>query len=378
VAEREDRDGKTEQPTARRLERARDEGTVVRAHGAAAAGVVMAGAIALSWGGALFLNRLELSLRLGLSADPAAVRDRARLLAAAGPIVAPGLKAILALAVVLIAAALFANLAVGGWIFSAQPLVPDPSRISPIAGLRRLLSRDAGAEMLKALVKFVAIAAIAAWLIRSWAPAFVLLAAESWPHALQHAAVLWTWMFLSLAAGLAGISVLEIPYELWSHRNRLKMTRQELRDELRDLEGSPQTKRRIKTLRLRFARMRMMAEVPRADVVVVNPEHYAAALRYREGEMRAPRLVAKGTGLVALRIREIARDHGVPIIEAARLARAICRFVELEDEIPTSLYPPVAEVLAYVYRLRLARETGAPPPPLPQDGRFEAPGEFAV
>jgi flagellar biosynthetic protein FlhB len=153
------------------------------------------------------------------------------------------------------------------------------------------------------------------------------------------------------------------------------MTRQEIRDEMRELDGSPQTKRRIRLLRRRSARMRMASEVAKADVVVTNPEHYAAALNYREGKMRAPHLVAKGTGLVALRIREIAAEHGVPVLEAPPLARAICRFVELDDEIPTALYPAVAEVLAYVYRMRIARDAGKPAPP-PQHQRFEPPPEF--
>jgi len=156
------------------------------------------------------------------------------------------------------------------------------------------------------------------------------------------------------------------------------MTRQDVKDEMRELDGSPQTKRRIRALRRRLARMRMVMEIPKADVIVTNPEHYAAALSYREGRMRAPRLVAKGTGLVALRIREIAAEHGVPLIEAPPLARAICRFVDLDDEIPPGLYPAVAEVLAYVYRLRLARQGRRAPPPMPQDGRFEPPPEFAA
>jgi flagellar biosynthesis protein FlhB len=188
---------------------------------------------------------------------------------------------------------------------------------------------------------------------------------------------LWDRLFLVLAAALASIAALEVPYQVWEYRDRLKMTRQEVKDELRELDGSPQTKRRIKLLRRRLARMRMAAEVPKADVIVTNPEHYAAALQYREG-MRAPRLVAKGTGLVAQRIREIATEHRVPVIEAPPLARAICRFVELEDEIPAGLYPPVAEVLAYVYRLRAAGASGRPLPPVPPDRRFEPPAEFAV
>jgi flagellar biosynthetic protein FlhB len=154
------------------------------------------------------------------------------------------------------------------------------------------------------------------------------------------------------------------------------MSRQEMKDEHRDQEGSPQTKRRIRGLRLKLARARMMSEVPKADVVVVNPEHFAAALSYREDRMRAPRLVAKGAGLIALRIRAVAEEHDVAVVEAPPLARSINRFVELGDEIPVGLYRAVAEILAYVYRLRVARGGGEPAPPLPQDGRFEPPAEF--
>jgi flagellar biosynthetic protein FlhB len=198
-------------------------------------------------------------------------------------------------------------------------------------------------------------------------------AVEAWPPAVSHAAMLLGRIFLVLSASLAVIAALEVPYQVWAYRKRLKMTRQEVRDELRELDGSPQTKRRIRLLRRRLARMRMAAEVPKADVVVTNPEHYAAALQYQEGKMRAPRLVAKGTGLVAQRIREIATEHHVPIVEAAPLARAICRYVDLEDEIPAGLYPPVAEVLAYVYRLRAAGTSARP-----LDRRFEPPPEFAA
>jgi flagellar biosynthetic protein FlhB len=155
------------------------------------------------------------------------------------------------------------------------------------------------------------------------------------------------------------------------------MTRQEVKDELRELDGSPQTKRRIALLRRRRARLRMAAEAAKADVVVTNPEHYAAALQYRQDRMRAPRLVAKGTGLVALRIREIAIENDIAVIAAPPLARAICRHVELEDEIPAGLYAPVAEILAYVYRLRAAEAAGQPPPQ-PHSHRFEPPAEFAA
>jgi len=256
------------------------------------------------------------------------------------------------------------------------PIMPDFTRIDPLKGFGRLFSRNALVEVIKALVKFLVIGVIAGWLMKTWLDDFLHVAAETWPYAPRHVAVLATEAFLILGAALAVVTGLEVPYQLWQHRDQLKMSRQELKDENKDQEGSPQTKRRIRALRLKVARARMMAEVPKADVVVVNPEHFAAALSYREDRMRAPRLVAKGTGLIALRIRAVAEEHNVPVIEAPPLARSINRFVDLGDEIPAGLYRAVAEVLAYVYRLRAARDNGAPLPPLPADGRFEPPSDL--
>jgi flagellar biosynthesis protein FlhB len=378
MAEGEDRETRTEDPTPRRLEKAREEGRVVRSHAVSAAAVLVAGAVALSLGSAGIVERLELSLRLGLSFDPQALRDPAHFLAVARAVAGPGLAIAVSFVLLMAAIGFVADILVGGWVFSTQPLLPDASRISPVAGFARLFSRTALAEIVKALLRLAVVGAIGYWLIRAWAGQFIGLAADAWPRALGDAGYLWGRLFAALAIALAALAALEVPYQIWAHRDGLRMSRQELRDETRELDGSPQTKRRIRMLRRRLARLRMMAEVAKADVVIVNPQHYAAALSYRAGAMRAPRLVAKGAGLIALRIREVAGENGVPLVEAPPLARAICRYVELEDEIPPGLYPPVAEVLAYVYRLRAARETGRPAPPPPQDRRFDPPAEFAA
>jgi len=371
-------ESKTEQPTARRLEKAREEGSVVRAHGVPGAAILVTGAIVLSLGGAKLVELFELSLRGGLSFEPERVPDPARLFAAASRVVEPGFEILAPFLILMAVVGLVADILVGGWTFSARPLGPDVSRIDPLKGFGRLFSRSALFEIAKAFAKFAVVGAIAVWIIDGWAVGFLHLAAETWPHAADHAALLWTRIFFFLAASMVGVVVLELPYQVWAHRDRLKMTRQDVKDEMREFDGSPQTKRRIKALRRRLARMRMATEVPKADVVVTNPEHYAAALSYHAGRMRAPRLVAKGSGLIALRIREIAAEAGIPVIEAPPLARAICRFVDLDDEIPIGLYAAVAEVLAYVYRLRVARDAGRPPPTMPQDGRFEPPSEFAT
>lgn len=367
---------KTEQPTQRRLVKAREEGSVARAQGLSGAAIMVTAAAFLALGGGSIVTAMERSLRAGLRLDAETMRDPSRLLIAVWNVMAPSFGAVAILILLLLVIGVLANLAVGGWVFSAKLLMPDPSRINPIAGLRRLFSHEGLAEMVKAVAKIVVIGAVTYVVLSRSIPSSVNLARESLSGAFLSVAGQTTSRLLYFAAALAFVVALEVPYQLWSHRGRLRMTRQELRDEMRELEVSVHTRRRLRALRRRFARARMMTEVPRADVVITNPDHFAAALRYQEGVTRAPRLVAKGAGPIALRIREIATEHKVPIVEAPPLARAIYRFVDLEDEIPVGLYQAVAEVLAYVYRLRLARDTGRPEPPLPRDRRFDPPEEF--
>lgn len=369
-------ENRTEQATPRRLQKAREEGSIVRAHAIAGAAVLVAGASLLLIGGAKLIALLESSLRIGLALQPDAMRDTARMFTVAAEVARPGLMVLAPFLLLLAGVGLVGDLAIGGWIISTKPITPDFTRIDPLKGFGRLFSRAALAEIVKALVKFVVIGGIAAWLIKAWLFDFLHIAAENWPYAPQHVASLSLEVFLILAASLAGVTLFEVPYQLWQHRDQLKMSLQELKDEHREQEGSPQTKRRIRGLRMKLARARMMSEVPKADVVVVNPEHFAAALSYQAERMRAPRLIAKGTGLIALRIRTVAEEHGVPVVEAPPLARSVNRFVELGDEIPMGLYRAVAEVLAYVYRLKAARDGGRPEPPLPQDGRFDPPEEL--
>ncbi|HVC53093.1 MAG TPA: flagellar biosynthesis protein FlhB [Stellaceae bacterium] len=369
-------EGRTEQATPRRLEKAREEGQIIRAHSVAGAAVLVAGAFVLLIGGSKLVALLETSLRSGLSLAPEPMREPSRLLEAAGDVLRPGFAALAPFLLLMAAVAFVTDLAIGGWIFTPQPLMPKADRINPISGFGRLFSSDAAAEIVKALVKTAVIGAVAYWLVRARLDRFLHVAAETWPFALQQVAALIANILLVLAVALALVTALEVPYQIWSFRRRLRMSHQDIKDEHRETDGNPQTRRRIRSLRLKLARARMMTEVPKADVVVTNPQHYAAALSYDENRMRAPRLVAKGTGLVALRIRELAAEHGVPIIEAPPLTRAICRYVELGSEIPTGLYGAVAEVLAYVYRLRAARTAGRPSPTAPQDGRFEPPAEF--
>jgi len=191
------------------------------------------------------------------------------------------------------------------------------------------------------------------------------LSAEPVANAIGHSASMASYSLLILCMGLAIIAAVDVPYQLYQYSKELKMTREEVREEYKESEGSPETRGRIREAQRALARGRMMQEVPTADVVVTNPTHYAVALRYDEKKNRAPIVVAKGVELVALKIREIAAEHGVPVIEAPPLARALHKSVELNREVPAALYITVAQVLTYVYQLKSARERGAQPPQAP-------------
>ena len=355
----------TEQVTAKRREQARRAGQVPRSRELNATVLLLVSAVALKlvgpWSGGLLREGLAGALAL----PRAQALDESRLLAAlahgagqAGLACAP----FWALAVL---AAIGAPLALGGFNFTLQPLAPDLARLSPVAGFGRMFSLRGVVEFLKAFLKFLLIAAIAAALLWHAAPQIIALGLQAPEISLAAAAGFIGDSFLCLAGAVALIAAADVPWQLWQHQRRLRMTRTELREEMRESEGSPETKGRIRSIQRELARRRMMAEVPKADVVVVNPTHYAVALRYLESRMRAPMVIAKGRDLIAARIREVASEHRVPIFEAPPLARALYRHVEIGTEIPASLYIAVAQVLTYLAQLRQAARLGGPPPQPP-------------
>jgi flagellar biosynthetic protein FlhB len=262
-------------------------------------------------------------------------------------------------------AALLAPLALGGWNLSFEALAPDFSRLSPVDGLQRIFSLRSLVELAKAFAKFVVVATVAVMFLWKNSGELMTLGAEPMRVAIAHAATLSGSALLALAAALALIAAADVPWQVWQHNQRMRMSRQELRDEHKESEGAPEIKGRLRRAQQELAKRRMMQEVPKADVVVVNPTHFAVALRYDEKRMRAPIVVAKGADEVAQRIREVASEHRVPLFEAPPLARALFRNVRIGGEIPTALYAAVAQVLTYVYQLRTARRDGSPLPQRP-------------
>jgi flagellar biosynthetic protein FlhB len=203
--------------------------------------------------------------------------------------------------------------------------------------------------------------------IVSHSSALLGLQAESTSAALQHAVHLVGTSCAAIVASLVLISAIDVPWQLWSYHRKHRMSKEEVRQENKESEGDPHVKAAIRRQQQAMARRRMMAEVPKADVVVTNPTHYAVALQYQDGTMRAPRVVAKGTELVAQRIRELAREHGVPLLEAPPLTRALYRHCDLGREIPAALYTAVAEVLAWAFQLNRWQTAGGVQPRTPRD-----------
>jgi flagellar biosynthetic protein FlhB len=356
---------RTEQPTSKRLEEARKKGQVPRSIELNAASVMLLGGGALYFMGGHVGEALYQIMRSGLTLSRADMLDERHAIAIFGNEV---VHAFLACAPVLgltLVAALLAPIAIGGWNLSFEALAPDFTKLNPASGLQRMFSARSLVELTKALAKFLFIALIAACLLWSNAGELMGLGAEPVNAALLHAGRLAGHAFLILAGTMGLIAAVDVPYQLWQHNQKLKMTREEIKEEMKESDGSPEMKGHIRRAQNELARRRMMQEVPKADVIVTNPTHFAVALRYDEKRMRAPIVVAKGADLIAARIREIATENNVPIFEAPPLARALHRNVEIGGEIPSNLYVAVAQVLTYIYQLKNARRYGAvmPQPP---------------
>ncbi len=354
---------RTESASPRRLEQAREEGQLARSQELTTFALLMAGGGGLWWLGGRFFGEMRGLLRHGLQIDAAAVSDPAQMTTRLYDLAVNGLFAMAPLLGVLLVVALCAPQLLSGWNFSVNALRCDWQRLDPVAGLGRVVSWRGAAELIKALVKSALITAVAAavmWHYREPLQQLTLLAPEA---AITGTARIAGMSFLLIAGALAVVAAIDVPFQLWRHADDLKMSRQELRQEHKESEGDPQIKAAIRNQQRAMARRRMMADVPKASVIVTNPTHYAVALSYEDSTMRAPRVVAKGADLVAARIRELGEEHRVPVLESPALARAIYHHTEIGAEIPETLYTAVAQILAYVFQLRRHREFGDVTPP---------------
>ena len=365
---------KTESATPRRLDKAREEGQVARSRELASFALLSAGFFG-AWGlSGSIATHLQDMLRGAFTFNHAMLLDTNRMLIGAGNAGHEGLMAVLPILALTGVAALVAPMAMGGWLLSPKVFQFKPERLDPIAGIGRIFSLNGLIQLGMSIAKVLVVAVIGVTAVMHRKAEILALAAEPLREALGHGLKLVGACTATTVAGMFVIAALDVPYQLWQYHKKLRMTKEEVKREHRENEGDPHVKGKIRQQQRAAARRRMMAAVPKADVIVTNPTHYAVALQYADDAMRAPKVVAKGVNLVAARIREIAAEHNIAMLEAPPLARALYHNVELNREIPGSLYNAVAEVLAWVYQLRRFRAEGGDAPTTPTD--LDVPAEL--
>ncbi|ASL44163.1 Flagellar biosynthetic protein FlhB [Burkholderia sp. AD24] len=365
---------KTESATPRRLQKAREEGQIVRSRELSTFALLAAGFFGV-WGMSSSIGEhLQGMLRTAFTFNHATVFETRRMMSGAGVAGREGLYALLPVLAFTGAAALLAPMALGGWQLSAKGLEPKFNRLNPIEGLGKIFSINGPVQLGMSLAKTLVVGIIGGTAIWNRREEILALATQPLQLALANSAHLIAVCCGMTVAGMFVVAAMDVPYQLWQFHKKLRMTKEEVKREHRESEGDPHVKGRIRQQQRAIARRRMMTNVPKADVVVTNPTHFAVALQYTDGEMRAPKVVAKGVNLVAARIREIAAENNVPLLEAPPLARALYHNVELNREIPGPLYGAVAEVLAWVYQLRRFNTEGGTVPVAPTD--FDVPPEL--
>jgi flagellar biosynthetic protein FlhB len=345
---------RTEQATPRRQLEARRRGQVARSREVNMAAVLLAGAFALMVAREHFAGSLEEIMRSGLRIRPALLENPHAMVSTFSEASMNALFAFSPLLVVLALAAIAGAVSVGGFVFSIEPVIPQWNRLNPLQGFSRIVSMQGLVEVLKALAKGLFVAAFAV-LYMAWVRHDVVrLGVAPLQLGAARSGAMVTMVFVVCGFAMVLIALGDAPFQLWSHNRMLRMSRQEIREELKESEGRPEVRSRVRALQQQIANRRMLREVPRADVVVTNPTHFAVAIRYDDKKMRAPIVVAKGVDLMAGRIREIAASNRIALFEAPPLARALYWTTNLGQEIPGQLYLAVAQVLTYVYRLKSA------------------------
>jgi len=371
--ENEDGQEKTEEATSKRLEDAREKGQVPRSRELTTTAMLLMAALSLSVMGGHMIEQLGQLMHHGLVIERAKVFDRWAVIDTLGTTIGHAALLMTPFMLVMMVTAFAAPVALGGWAFSTQALTFKPDKLDPIQGMKRLFNTRGLVEVVKAMAKFLLIGSVGAGLLWHYLPELMALGRESVTSGLAHTGSILSHAFVVLSASLLLIAAIDVPFQLWDHAKNMKMTRQEVRDEHKNTEGKPEVKSRIRQLQREVAQRRMMEEIPRADVVITNPTHYAVALRYDAEKMAAPVVVAKGVELVASQIRTVAVANRVPLYEAPPLARALYYSTEINHEVPAGLYLAVAQILAYIFQLK-ASVRGGPIPVRP--GKVEVSEDF--
>ncbi|MEW6989383.1 flagellar biosynthesis protein FlhB [Colwelliaceae bacterium 6441] len=366
---------KTEEPTAKKMGDARKKGQIARSRDLGTMFVLVGSAIALMLMGDALVESLSTIMKSQFSLTRQEIMDVNALFGKVSKNVTLIFSPLGWMFAIIILAAFIGNTMLGGINWSWEAMMPKASKMSPIAGFKRMFGIKAYVELIKSIMKFFVVFFSAYLLLTSLFDQILSLSIEAIPFNFSHAVTLLLWMFLALGLSLILIVIVDAPYQKWSHNKELKMTKQEVKDEHKSSEGSPENKGRIRRTQYEMSQRRMMAEVPNSDVVITNPTHFSVALKYDAEAGGAPKLIAKGVDEMAIHIRTIAKEHGVEIIASPALARSLYYTAEVDEDIPEELFGAVAQVLAFIFQLN-AHKKGKAKRPIPLARNLPIPDDF--
>lgn len=356
---------KTEEPTPKRKQKAREDGDTARSKELTTFAVLLVSTFGLFFFGGRISDAMLAISSGSFSVARDTLLDQNMMIAFLAAAFYDMFWALLPFFACIVLAALVGPTAIGGFLFSSKALAPKWNRLDPIAGIKRMFSLKSLVELFKGIGKVVLVIAVAYLLLKIMEPELLGLSRQALETAIAHSIDLSLWAAIFLSSTMLVIALIDVPYQMWDHTKKLRMSRQDIKDELKNTEGKPEVKGKIRQMQMQMAQNRMMSDVPDADVVITNPTHYSVALKYKPGETTAPIVVAKGVDHIALKIREVAKLHNIEFVESPALARAIFHTTDLDQEVPEGLYVAVAQVLAYVFQLKEFRAGRGDQPYLP-------------
>ncbi len=365
---------KSEEPTAKRISDARKKGQVPRSKELDTFSILIISSVMFLFLGEHISQGLWQLMRRPFQLNREAIFDAALPLQLFGSLLKDAMLLVLPIMLVLVASSLITPMIIGGWNFSSQAIQPKLSKFNPLNGIKKIFGVQGVVELIKAIIKVALIFSVAYGLFNVYWEELLTLNNKQLAQGIARAAEILVLGFLIMCLTLLLVVMVDVPFQLWNNKRQLKMTKQEVKDECKESDGNPEIKGRIRQRQMDIAQRRMMAEVPKADVVVTNPTHFAVALKYDMEGSGAPIVVAKGTDLVAAEIRTQALGADVPLVAAPPLARALYYSTELNEQIPQGLFVAVAQILAYVFQLKAANENGGGKPAYPNN--IDVPDEF--
>lgn len=356
MAENENGTERSEEATPDKLRKSREKGQVARSKELATASVLISAALALMVFGERLGYELSVMMKLGFSFERSVLFSPEYMWLHMTRISEGLAVPMLIILLMLFVISVLGSSLLGGMLFSTQAMMPKWSRLSPAAGIKRMLGMQAWVELLKSILKVAVVIGMAWWVLVATFDQIVGLSSSPLPGSVYEALEMMSWMFLLLCCSMLLIVAVDVPYQIYKHNQELMMTKQEVKDEFRNSEGKPEVKQRIRQLQYEASQRKMMGDVPDADVIVTNPTHYSVAIKYEQDGARAPYIVAKGVDFMALKIREVGREYEVPVMQSPALCRAIYHTTDIGEEVPQELFAAVAQVLAYIYQLEQFRK----------------------